>query len=140
MYVRHCEHPFDCRASCRRHLLVLSCVLFCAHLIAPYSHVLHFRSCASLTAERKKNYFFRCFVVYDGRGGGDTAKAVRCRSLIAEDRVRSRVSPCGICNRQIGAGAAPPPSPSPEHFNFSLVVSFCPSSIVIIHLFTTDAV
>jgi hypothetical protein len=51
-------------------------------------------------------------------------QAVSRRSLTAEARVQSRVSPCGICGGQSGTGTGF----SPEYFGFPLSVSFyrCP--------------
>jgi hypothetical protein len=40
------------------------------------------------------------------------AQAVSRRPLTAEDRVRSRVSPCGICGGQSGTGKGFSPSTS----------------------------
>jgi hypothetical protein len=40
------------------------------------------------------------------------AQVVSRRPLIAEDRVRARVSPCGICGGQSGSGSGFSPSTS----------------------------
>jgi hypothetical protein len=46
--------------------------------------------------------------------GRDIAQAVSLRPLTAEDRIRARVSPYGICSRQ-----------SSNETSFSLVLRFC---------------
>jgi hypothetical protein len=53
------------------------------------------------------------------------AQAVSRRPLNAEARVRSRVSPCGICGGQSGTGTGFSPSTSV----FSLSISFHRGSI-----------
>jgi hypothetical protein len=57
--------------------------------------------------------------------GRDMAQAVSGRSPTAEDRVRSRVSPCGICGGQSGTGTGF----SLEYFGFLLLISFHRCSI-----------
>jgi hypothetical protein len=53
------------------------------------------------------------------------AQAVSRRPLTTEDRVRSRVSPCGICGGQSGTGTGF----FPKYFGFPLLVSFHRCSI-----------
>jgi hypothetical protein len=59
------------------------------------------------------------------RLGGAMAQAVSRRPPTAEVRVRSRVSPCGICGGQSGTGTGF----SLEFFGFPLSVSFHRCSI-----------
>jgi hypothetical protein len=53
------------------------------------------------------------------------AQAVSRRPLAAEARVRSRVSPCGICGGRSGTWTGF----SPEYFGFTLSISFYRCSI-----------
>jgi hypothetical protein len=52
-------------------------------------------------------------------------QAVNRRPLTAEARVRSRVSPCGICGEQSGIGTF-----FPEYFGFPMSISFHRCSII----------
>jgi hypothetical protein len=57
--------------------------------------------------------------------GSAMIQTVSRRPLTAEARVRSRVSPCGICGGQSGTGTGFPA----EYFGFPLSVSFHRCSI-----------
>jgi hypothetical protein len=50
--------------------------------------------------------------------GRAMAQAVIHRPLTVEARVRSRISPCGICGGQSGTGTSSPPPPPPRVLRF----------------------
>jgi hypothetical protein len=55
--------------------------------------------------------------------GRAMAQAVSRRPLTAEARVRSRVSPCGICGGQSGTGTGFPPSTSVSLVSFFVFIT-----------------
>jgi hypothetical protein len=75
------------------------------------------------STEKYGSPYKRVLTTFPGRA---MAQAVSRRPLIAEARVRSGVSPCGICVGQSGTGTGF----SPKYFGFTLSISFhrCSSS------------
>jgi hypothetical protein len=93
-------------------------------------------SCSFVCYRRfRKTYFLHFRTIWEAAGFSETsvttlegramAQAVSRRPPTAKTRVRSRVSPCGICGAQSGTGT----DFFPEYFGFSLSISFHRCSI-----------
>ena len=101
--------------------LIPRCLLLCPFLSrTPYKAELSVLTQLLSGHLARNNHKYFPLQKDDNVGGRAMAQAASRRPPTAEARVRSRVSPCGICGGQSGTGTGF----SPEYLSFPLSISF----------------